>query len=261
MNELLNVISASDKRRNLLILLNSGPREWDDIKRILRVTSTGMLPQIKILEEENLIQRDGRKFFLTPMGKVLTTLMMPLVRTMEVLDKNRKFWGEHDLGVLPEEILLDIGDLGEYEVIASSDVEIYESHESFINNLTRATTIRGISHMVHPNYPDMFLRFARAGKQTSLILTPAAFKIVSEKYHDPLVEWLACDNSSLWVTDTNIRFSFIVTESFFSMALFFKNGVFDSKHDVNSHDISAIQWGERLFAYYRERSKKIDSLD
>jgi predicted transcriptional regulator len=261
MNELLNVISASDKRRNLLILLNSGPQEWDDIKRILNVTSTGMLPQIKILEEENLIQRDGRKIFLTPMGKILTTRMMPLVRTMDILDKNRKFWGEHDLGVLPEEILLDIGDLGNYEVIASSDVEIYESHEDFINNISQANTIRGISHMVHPNYPDLFLRFARAGKQTSLILTPAAFKIVNEKYHDPLAEWLTYDKSSLWVTNTNIRFSFIVTESFFSMALFFKNGVFDSKHDVNSHDISAIQWGERLFAYYQERSKKIDSLD
>lgn len=261
MNELLNIISASDKRRNLLILLNNGPQEWDDIKRILKVTSTGMLPQIKILEEEHLIERDGRKFFLSPIGKVLTTQMMPLVRTMDVLDKNRKFWQEHDLGVLPPEILLDIGDLGNYEVIASSDVEIYESHEDFITNVSQASTIRGISHMVHPNYPDMFLRLAKAGKQTSLLLTPAAFKIVNEKYHDPLAEWLTCDKSSLWVTHTNIRFSFIVTESFFSMALFFKNGVFDSKHDVNSHDISAIHWGERLFAYYQEKSEKIDSLD
>ena len=68
MNDLLNVISASDKRRNLLILLSSGSREWDDIKRVLKVTSTGMLPQIKILEEEHLIERDGRTFSLTPMG-------------------------------------------------------------------------------------------------------------------------------------------------------------------------------------------------
>jgi len=79
MNELLSIISASDKRRNLLILLNTGPREWDDIKRILNVTSTGMLPQIKILEEEHLIERDGRTFSLTPMGKVLAVQMEPLI--------------------------------------------------------------------------------------------------------------------------------------------------------------------------------------
>ena len=68
MNELLNVISASDKRRNLLMLLNSGPQEWDDIKRILKVTSTGMLPQIKILEEEHLIEQNGQKVFINSDG-------------------------------------------------------------------------------------------------------------------------------------------------------------------------------------------------
>lgn len=261
MNELLNIISASDKRRNLLILLTRGPQEWDDIKRILNVTSTGMLPQIKILEEEHLIERDGRKFFLTPMGRVLTTYMEPLIKTMDIFDRNRKFWGEHDLSVLPPEILLDIRDLGHYEVITSSDVEIYESHDAFIRNISQAASIRGISHMVHPNYPKMFLGFAKMGKETSLILTPDAFKIVNEKYHDMLAEWLTFERSSLWVTGSNIRFSFIVTESFLSLSLFFNNGIFDSKNEVDSHDISAIRWGERLFSYYQGQSKQIFSLE
>ena len=70
MSDLLNVIFTSDKRRNLLILLNSGPKKgWDEIKQPLMVTSTGMLPQVKILEEEHLIERDGKKFYLTPIEK------------------------------------------------------------------------------------------------------------------------------------------------------------------------------------------------
>ena len=72
MSDLLSVISASEKRRNLLILLNSGPKEWDEIKNTLSVTSTGMLPQVKILEEERLIA-SGKNFSLTPMGRVLTS--------------------------------------------------------------------------------------------------------------------------------------------------------------------------------------------
>lgn len=141
MNELLSIISASDKRRNLLILLNKGPQEWDDIKRILKVTSTGMLPQIKILEEENLIQRDGRRFSLTPIGKVLATRIEPLVRTMETLDKNRKFWREHDLTVLPFELLLDIGDLGNYSIIENADEQIFDV-TMFLKNLSTAKTVK-----------------------------------------------------------------------------------------------------------------------
>ena len=260
MNELLNVISASDKRRNLLILLNSGPQEWDDIKRILNVTSTGMLPQVKILEEEHLIERDGRKFFLTPIGKVLTTQMEPLVRTMEVLDKNRKFWREHNLGVLPHEILLHIGELGDYQIIENSDEEIFDIN-IFLKNISQSKVLRGISHTVHPRYPNFFLTLAKKGVESSLILTPGVYRVIKEKYRDLLEEWLKCETAHLYVSPDDIKFSFVVTDSYFSISLFYTSGVFDSKNDVVSFDPSARKWGDRIFAYYQKHSEKIESLD
>lgn len=257
MNELLNVISASDKRRNLLILLNSGPREWDDVKRILKVTSTGMLPQIKILEEEHLIERDGRVFSLTPMGKVLTTHMEPLIKTMEIFDKNRKFWGEHNLGVLPQEILLDIREIGNYQILETADEEIFGISE-FLNNIYRAKMIKGISHTVHPRFPDFFLNLAKKDVPVSLILTPGVFKIIKEKYGDLLKEGLKVKTSKVYVARDDIKFSFIKTDTYFSLSLFYSNGVFDSKHDVISYDSSALAWGERIFSYYLKDAVKID---
>jgi predicted transcriptional regulator len=260
MNELLNVISASDKRRNLLMLLNSGPQEWDDIKRILKVTSTGMLPQIKILEEEHLIAKNGRRFSLTPMGKVLTTHMEPLIKTMEIFDKNRKFWGEHNLGVLPYELLQDIQDLGDYRIIENSDEEIFDIN-GFLNNISRAKTIKGISHTIHPRYPDFFLNFAKRGIPASLILTPGVFKIMKEKFRDQLEEGLKYKSSAVFVSRLDIKFSYIVTDSYFSISLFYDNGVFDSKHDIISYDPSALAWGDRIFSYFQKESEKIEILD
>jgi predicted transcriptional regulator len=160
MSELLNVISASDKRRNLLVLLHSGPKEWDDIKKILKVTSTGMLPQVKILEEEHLIERDGRKFSLTPIGKVIATQMEPLIRTMEVFDKNRKFWHDHNIGVLPHELLLNIGDLGDYQIVETLDEDLFNINP-FLASLAEAKSIRGITHTVHPKFPEFFTAIAK----------------------------------------------------------------------------------------------------
>ena len=155
MSDLLSIISASDKRRNLLILLSSGPKEWDEIKRILKVTSTGMLPQVKILEEEHLIERDGKNFSLTPMGRILSTHMVPLIRTMDIFDKNKKYWHDHNIDVLPDEILLDIRDLGDYRIIENSDEEIFDIN-TFLNNIAQSKTIKGISHTVHPPVPEFF---------------------------------------------------------------------------------------------------------
>jgi predicted transcriptional regulator len=260
MNELLNIISASDKRRNLLILLTHGPQEWDEIKRILKVTSTGMLPQIKILEEEHLIERDGRKFFLTPVGRVLATQLEPLVRTMEVLDSNKKYWQEHDLSVLPPEILLHIGELGDYQIIENPDVELFDVN-TFLKNISSSKVLKGISHTVHPRYPSFFLGLAKKGVETSLILTPEVFRVIKEKYRDLLEEWLECENAHLYVPPGDIRFSFVVTDTYFSISLFHTSGVFDSKNDCVSFDPSARIWGNRIFDHYQKESKEIKFLD
>ena len=260
MNELLNIISASDKRRNLLILLNRGPREWDEIKQILQVTSTGMLPQIKILEEEHLIEREGRKFFLSPVGKVLATQMEPLIRVMDVFDRNRKFWQEHNIGVLPHEILINIGDLGDYQIVEVPDEDLFNINP-FLQNLANARTIKGISHTVHPKFPEFFTALAKKGAASSLIFTPNVFKIVSENYPDLLRQYLGYKTCTLYVSNENLKFSFAVSDSYFSISLFYTSGIFDSKHDVTSHDPSALRWGDQIFSYYKKQSRKIESLD
>ena len=260
MSELLNVISASDKRRNLLVLLHSGPKEWDDIKKILKVTSTGMLPQVKILEEEHLIERDGRKFSLTPIGKVIATQMEPLIRTMEVFDKNRKFWHDHNIGVLPHELLLNIGDLGDYQIVETLDEDLFNINP-FLASLAEAKSIRGITHTVHPKFPEFFTAIAKKGIQSSLILTPNVFKIVAENYTDFLKEYLECRTASMYVCKENLKFSFALSDTYFSLSLFYNSGMFDSKHDITSQDASALSWGDRIFTYYRKQSRKIKSLD
>jgi predicted transcriptional regulator len=260
MSDILNVISASDKRRNLLILLNSGTKEWDEIKRTLHVTSTGMLPQVKILEEEGLIKRDGKLFALTPMGRVLTAHLKPLVRTMEVFDAHKKFWVEHNLDVLPFDILMDIRSLGNYQIIENSDEEIFDVN-IFLKNISPAKTLKGLSHTVHPTFPEFFLNLAKNGVETSLIFTPSVLKILNEKYPGWVREFLGFSTTSIYMTEKDFKFSFVVTDSYFSISLFYNTGIFDSKNDVASHDASALEWGERIYAFLLKHSEKIERPD
>ena len=95
----------------------------------------------------------------------------------------------------------------------------------------------------------------------SLILTPGVFKVIHEKYQDLLKEGLKYNTSSVYVSNTDIKFSNITTDMYFSLSLFYNNGVFDSKHDVVSYDPSARAWGQRLFSYYLKRSEKIEVAD
>jgi len=260
MPDLVEVIVSSEKRKNLLMLLESGPKSWEEIKTALRVTSTGMLPQIKILEEEGLVNRAEKKYVLTPMGHVLTMYMDPFVRTADVFARHQKFWQEHQITVLPDEILLDIRQLGNYRIIENTDEEIFDVN-TFLRNISNGKTLKGLSHTIHPLYPQFFLDLAKKGVGMSLIFTPGVVKMLREKYLDLIQEWLKLETTSLYVTKTDVKFSFAVTDSYFSMSLFYTSGIFDSKHDIASNDPFALAWGERIYNYFVTQSEKVKTLD
>jgi predicted transcriptional regulator len=63
------------------------------------------------------------------------------------------------------------------------------------------------------------------------------------------------------MTKKDFKFSYAVTDSYFSISLFYTTGVFDSRNDLTSRDASALRWGERIYTYLLEYSEKIDRPD
>lgn len=257
---LLDIITSSDKRKRLLLLLNDAPKTMGEIKEILQVTSTGMLPQIRMLEERNLVKQDSDYYCLTELGCVVAAHLDALVTTLETIEKEEVFWKEHDLSAIPAPLLMKINELGDIKITENSVEQLYEPHKVFLDNVMRCKKISGISPIVHPSYPEMFLQLARNGIQVSLILTKNAFAVVKKEYIEPLSEFLSFDNASLYVLQENIKLSCIVTDTYFSISLFYNNGVFDSRNDLVGADTSTLLWGDELFNYYRERAEKIKYL-
>lgn len=257
MSNLLGVVTLSDKRKNLLLFLADGPKTWEEIKDTLHVTATGILPQIKILEDEKLIIREGKLFSLTEMGQVIVRLLGPFDQTLNVFEQERKFWSEHHIYALPDEFLLRLGELEKVNIIECSVEDSFEPHTQFIESLEQAKLIRGISPIVHPIYPGFFLNQAKKKKDVSLILTKKAFKKIKKEYNDMLNEGLQYPNASLFIYDGDIQFAYIVTDYHFSISFFLNNGLFNSKQDLVSQSKSAVKYGKDLFDYYKARSERV----
>ena len=261
MSDLLKIVTLSDKRKKLLIFLAGGPKNWDEIKDTLQVTSTGILPQIKILEDEKLIERDGRQFSLTETGSLVAGFLEPFEQIISVLEQERKFWDEHHIHALPNEFLMRLGELEKIRIIECSDEDCFEPHTQFIESLQQARQIKGIFPIVYPDYPDIFLNLTKEEKDLSIILTKTAFDKVKKDDYDMLMEGLNSPNANLYIYDGNIRFANYVTDLHFSLSLFHKTGLFDAKKDLVSMSGSALKFGEDLFIYYKMRSKKFIKND
>lgn len=254
---LLSVIISSEKRRNLLLFLKEGPRTWDQIKNELKVTATGMLPQIHILEKEDLVVREGRMCSLTDTGKLVAHHLEPFDRTIRVISQQRKFWREHDITAFPHEFFIRLGELQNLQILEAGVEESFEPHAQFLERIFHSERVAGVSPIVHPLYPKFFLSRAEEGRDIRLILTKRAFSRIRKDYQDMLLQGLEYRNAGLSVCEDDIRFANIVTDTHITMGFFLKNGIFDSSREVVSTEPSAIRWGMDLFSYYLNHSRPV----
>ncbi|MDH7593206.1 MAG: winged helix-turn-helix domain-containing protein [Methanomicrobiales archaeon] len=254
MADLLFIVTASEKRKRLLILLQKGPKTMDEIRELLQVTTTGMLPQIKILVENGLIRKDRGAYQLTEMGEVVAARLEGLVETLEVFGEG-EFWRLHDLSAIPAHLRMRIGELLGYRLISSSAEELYESHHEFLEKIQHSRQVKGFSPILHPIYPRFFLELAKKGVDITLVLTENVYAKCERQYGEMLREGLSYPNAQLFVTGEEFRFAFVVTDLFLSLTLFFRDGRFDTKVDLNCTSERGLAWGEDLFRYCLERSR------
>ena len=258
--KLLDILTFSEKRENLLILLRDGPKSLEEIRSSLNVTSSGMIPQIRRLEERNLVHRVGKNYELSDMGMIVTNTLIPLVKTTEFIEKHEHFLNEHDMKAIPAHLLTRVFEFADSNLAESKISELYEPHKEFMKYIPDSRKFLGIAPVFHHSYPPLFLKLAESGRQVSIILTREVFEKVKKEYEVELSKFIELENGQLFISNEIIRLASAVMDNFFSMSLFFKKGGYDSQRELISSDKTAIKWGEELFYHFTANSKKVKNL-
>ena len=253
---LLSVLTYSEKRKDILFLLDEGPKTLSDIKSYFDVTSPEILPRIKEMEASNLIYRDDKKYHISPVGKAAASYLRPLVDYLKAVEKYEQFWKEHIIDDIPQHLLERLNDLTECTLFQDNIENIYESHEHFTQNIANSTKVLGLASIFIPTYPAFFTSLVENGIPTALILTQNVFGKVFTEYQEETRAFMNAENTELYVIE-DAKIAFVTTDYFFSLSLFYKNGTYDPQKDLVGHSESALQWGEELFNYYKEQAKEI----
>ncbi|ABE52808.1 helix-turn-helix transcriptional regulator [Methanococcoides burtonii] len=256
---LLSVLTFSEKRKDLLFFIEEEPRTLSEIREHFNVSSPEISPRIKEMEASNFIYKDGKKYYITPIGRVASGHLKPLISTLFAIEKNETFWKEHTLEGIPQKLLDKISALGECSVHQEGLENIYDSHKNFLGNIADSSEIYGVSTIFIPRYPEFFVSLTESNIPTALVLTKNVFEKVKNEYKDALETYMNSENTKLYLID-EAKVAFVVTDRFFSMSLFFKNGAYDPQNDLIGNDNAAIKWGKELFGHYKEKAKEIISL-
>jgi predicted transcriptional regulator len=248
----------SEKRKNVALLLKEGPKSSNDIKNILGLSSSSVMPQIKILIDNHIIEQKDHTYSLSPIGHLLVHHMIPLLGMSAMLELNLDYWAEHDISNFPSAFKLRLCELGECTVLNPSREAPYEMPSVLVEHITNSNFIYVVSSYFYTELMEINQKLNEGGANVVRISTKAVLNKWIEWYKENDEKSPVFDNIIFHVTEYELHIpAMLISDKILSLSLYNRNGVFDNRR-ITSQSEGALQWGIDYFNYYLERSKPVD---
>ncbi len=241
-------------RTKVLLLLLDGPKNIQELVGAIGKRNTAIHQEIKPLLTDGIIGKAGRTYHLTALGRAKAMLQRNMVDFSQVEDAYREFWKSHDLSGIPDTLLCRLGDLVGSELIRDCPDAPINQQEAFIEILTRAKEIRGISGIIEPGYAEAILAALEGGAHVELILSEW---VIGQIEPEMLRKAQSYENFHLYQLE-GLKVAFTVTDELISLALYDLAGVYDPWQDLICEGERAVTWGRELWDGYKEKAKVIE---
>jgi predicted transcriptional regulator len=256
MRDDVQAIYRSRLLTEILLSLNEGSRKLSHLRENTGSTSQAIIPKLRKLEADRLIETKGREYFLTSAGKIVASGIADSFVTIGTINKFRYFWSTHYIERIPDPLLKKIGCLYESEVLKDRGIKVLNVYNNHLKMIKEADHIYGISSVVTEGYADSIFERVKEGIPVELIVP---FHVAEELKQSPYVEKLAAlkgyKNFKLMLMNEDIKVGLIVTDKRLSLSLYKKEGVeYDISTGLFSSDSKAIEWGERFFWYCKGKA-------
>jgi predicted transcriptional regulator len=256
----IHSIYSSRLKIQILLTLLHNKASLSQLREVTGSTSQALIPKIRNLEKQGLIEAVNYEYCLTPPGGVVAMNVEGFVQLIGGISQHHTFFKDHDLTDLPVSFLSRIGDLYNSEPKQDTTTDMFYVYSHYLEILKDAEYIYGISSVASPGLAQSIAEKVVTGIPVELVVNNEVIGLFTKEPYASNMQGLAgYPNFSIWVTSDKLRIGLTVTDKFLSLGLYKKDtNLYDSSSDLFSNDPLAVEWGENLFRYYKERSKKLD---
>ncbi|MCC7577226.1 MAG: winged helix-turn-helix domain-containing protein [Methanomethylovorans sp.] len=257
---LLDVIFVSERRMNVLLMLQDGPQEMGSIIEHLSTTRTALLPQMKILKDHKLIYRSGDIYGLKSTGKMMAAKMKTFLATVEVLEKNNNYLATHRMDSIPEHLLMRINEINGFTIMEPSHVNVHELNADYRQEALRSKAVYFVFTFMHPSCPWILDLLVKAGVDVHIIFTKELVKKLKDELYDEFKYFISCGKVTFYAYNKDIKISSLtVTDNGFLLRLLFNNNEFSNKQMI-CLEPKGRQWGMDFYEYHLKDSTLITEI-
>lgn len=255
----LDSIFRSRLQMQILLSLGEGCKTLSDLRGITGSTSQALVPKIRELENRYFISSKKYEYCLTPLGRLIEERLADFTRLLSVLFTHDEFWKNHYLEGIPSKFIKEISDLYDSKIIADTNIEVFQVYSYYFKILEESERIHWISSILNPGHIRAITTRLSDGINVEMIINAeVAEKIKTEPYVSLLEKIQSYPHFNLYLTEEQMKIGVIVSDKHLFLGLFKDDMItFDASSHFFSADPLALSWGERLFAYYKEKSSKI----
>ena len=261
--DLLRYTASSSVRVKILICLSEGYETMSKLKEETGITSSTLSHNLSDLEKRKISTKEGEKYFLTSMGKIITLNLIENIKTNAAINKFQRLWLGHDLSCIPPHLIKRVGDLHKSVLVESESGEIFKPHETYQKIISGSKYIKGVSPIFRFDYIDLYQKLVvEHDINVELILTQdivnQTMEGIDSENLEHLQDFMSRDKVKFWVIPDDVKIAFTVTDKYLSLGLFHENGGYDNTKDLISDDHDAVAWGNQLFDHYRNQAEKLE---
>ena len=256
----IHSIYSSRLKIQILLTLLHNKASLSRLREVTGSTSQALIPKIRSLEKQALIEAVNYEYRLTPLGGVVAQNVEEFVQLTGGISQHHTFFSDHDLSDLPVTFLSRIGALYDSEPKQDTTTDMFYVYSHYLEILKDAAYIHGISSVASPGLARFIAEKVITGIPVGLIVNNEVIGLLTkEPYASNMRGLIEYPNFSVLVTGENLRVGLTVTDKYLSLGLFKKDtNLYDSSTDLFSNNPRAVEWGENLFQYYKERAIKLD---
>lgn len=253
----LKFLTASDVRTKIIIVLNSGLKNLSDLKDETNLNSSTILHGMSQLEEKNLTIKQSGGYSLSQTGKIVALNIINLIEASTSLEELEKIFLHHEITPIPEYLLESVGSLKNSYVVESTPTDVMKPHAVQAELIQNSKDVKYISSVLLPQKIESFEEMLEKGSLQLILTSEILEKWIEIKGRDNLKKALLEKDFKLWRIKENVKISFTVSDTFIALGLFSTDGIYDLHKYLIGVDEDAIEWGNRLFNYFLERSEKV----
>lgn len=153
---LSDIVCMSEKRRTILLLLGQKRYRIEELTEKMNMTAHSLAPQLKTLRDEEIVVLKDGLYELTNIGHILVKNMYPLFETIDILEKDQRFWFSRNLSVIPADLTERIRDIGSYKLLEYDISEyMFDVPAEFSENFRESKHAMCLLSVYHPIYTEM----------------------------------------------------------------------------------------------------------